>query len=366
MTKTTGRAYHNGDEHGIVALYNLITGASRTVEQHLWEWLDVPSPAKSKIWVIEDETGEIVGHHGLIALPGICNDKPILLGKTENTILHPRYLGTGIYFLHERRFAKEAEDFFDVMITTAAGGVPGKIRNKLGFIIIDEYERLLKIIKFDYLDSKIKTRNYYPLLRVLTGIGYGCYRLFIRSRKGKPAVQLSAITDIGPWEQKIDSFWNENRKYYGLTIDRTAKFLKWRFLDNPNLRYDFLIAASRTDNIIGYCIVLPRDNGKLIKIQDIIVEKNNPDLVEAFLLAIEEYYKDANAVSFHTLRSNRTNGIFRKTGYIPVNAIGKLVSKKPVDMFANKFMAKSKKLHPMDYQKGENWYYTEIFSEGVE
>ena len=78
-------------------------------------WLHTPEGTGS-IWVItEAESGKIVGHHGLIPINADYFGKALLLGKTENTILHPKYLGTGIYFIHEKRFLQEAVKRFDLL-----------------------------------------------------------------------------------------------------------------------------------------------------------------------------------------------------------------------------------------------------------
>ncbi len=144
MVKLESRSYQAGDEYGIVKLYNKITGRCRTVEQHRWEWLDTPQ-GNGSIWVItESGSGEIVGHHGLIPIQLDYYGKTLLLGKTENTILHPKYLGTGIYFIHEKRFLQEAVERFDLLYTTFGHGTPGKIRKKLGYKSVGRYLTYIK------------------------------------------------------------------------------------------------------------------------------------------------------------------------------------------------------------------------------
>ena len=70
---------------GIVALYNRITGRCRTVAQHRWEWLCAQEGVDS-IWVLLDsDSSEIVGHHGLIPVNMEYFGSALVAGKKQKT-----------------------------------------------------------------------------------------------------------------------------------------------------------------------------------------------------------------------------------------------------------------------------------------
>jgi hypothetical protein len=92
-----------------------------------------------------------VGHHGLIPIQLDYFGNTFLLGKTENTILHPKYSGTGIYFIHERKFLQECQARHDLLCTTFAHGTPEKIRRKLGYKSVGRYLTYTKVIKHTYI-----------------------------------------------------------------------------------------------------------------------------------------------------------------------------------------------------------------------
>jgi hypothetical protein len=286
MPKLMSRCYHNGDINGIVSLYNLVTGRSRTVEQHEWEWLYTPE-GQGSIWVIEEtESREIIGHHGLIPIRLVYLGKPVLAGKTENTILHPRYEGTGIYFKYERGYVKEAERRFDLLYTTAGSGVPGKIRLQLGYGIVGGYARYIKItnrqdlkkVGTDFIKRRISNNILSLLLcstlKLTSTIVMRCF-----SKRGPTdvSVKLEKIMDIEPMADEWDRFWSADKDKFGITADRNSKYLKWRIFNNPHIGYDFFLARKH-GSIVGYVITKTRrEEGAAIgAIVDLIVGNNNP------------------------------------------------------------------------------------------
>ena len=382
MAKLESRSYKTGDEYGIVKLYNKITGRCRTVEQHRWEWLHTPEGTGS-IWVItESKSGEIVGHHGLIPIRADYFGQTLLLGKTENTILHPKYLGTGIYFIHEKRFLQESLERFDLLYTTSGHGTPGKIRKKLGYKAVGRCLTYIKATRNTHLkkfmDSLIDRRILNNKLKVFCkAIGYILrYPLMIFfSKEGKTDknITFEVVEDIDAIDSEIDQFWDRNKGGFGITINRTSKYLKWRIFKNPNVKYEFLLAR-KIGKVIGYVITesLARDVSRGV-IVDLVCEQNDEIIFNTILNAAIRRLIETNIyiVSFTTLDSNNfLNRCLAKNGFLSIQkitAFGRRYLTLDTGGEESELLVKviNKSINGRSVYNPAYWYYTDLFTEGI-
>jgi hypothetical protein len=382
LAKLESKSYQIGDEYGIVSLYNKITECCRTVEQHRWEWQYAPEGTGS-IWVIKEVgTGEIVGHHGLIPIRLTHFDRTYLGGKTENTILHPKYLGTGIYFLHEKKFLKEAMGKFDLLYTTFGGGTPGKIRRKLGYDVVGKHINYIKITNSYALRKIIKRlidRNVQKrwLKKICKGLTYFLqYFLmifFLNRTKTYNDVSIEIITDIDSIGHEIDKFWTYVKSGFGVTIERTSKYLKWRIFNNPHVEYEFLLAKKQR-KIVGYVITKSCwSNSKKGVIVDLVCEHNNRIMFSAILgAAVKRFIEaDIEIVTFPTLDSNNfLNICIMRNGFLPIHKLMTYIqwllkgTARSEDTFLL-LKAINKDIKPFEIYNPYYWYYTELFAEGI-
>lgn len=382
MAKLESRRYQAGDEYGIVKLYNKITERCRTVEQHRWEWLETPQGIGS-IWVItESESGEIVGHHGLIPIQLDYFGQTLLLGKTENTILHPKYLGTGIYFIHEKRFLQEAVKRFDLLYTISGYGTPGKIRRKLGYKAAGRYLTYIKATRGTYLikfmDSLIDRIILNSKLKVFCkDIGYILrYPLMIFfSKEGKTDknIAFEVVEDIDAVDSEIDQFWDRNKGGFGITINRTSKYLKWRIFKNPNVKYEFILAR-KLGKVIGYVITKSSatdvNSGVIV---DLVCEQNDEIIFNTILNTAIMRLMETNVyvVSFTTLDSNNfLNRCLAKNGFLPIQKIVAFIRKHltlDISGEESELLVKviNKSINGRSIYNPDCWYYTDLFTEGI-
>jgi hypothetical protein len=151
------RKYHPGDEIQINNLYKSITKRDRNIIEYSWQWLENPYKINS-IWIIEEESGRIVGHHGLIPTPMYILNRSILAGKTENTMIHNDYKGKHIYFPFEKNFYDEAIKIYQILFTTSGEGAPGRIREKLGYKILSHWN-IFCFYKINYRPNASNKKN---------------------------------------------------------------------------------------------------------------------------------------------------------------------------------------------------------------
>ena len=381
MSSLESRRYKTGDEFGIVSLYNHITGRHRTLEQHRWEWLNTPEGTGS-IWVIMDSgSREIVGHHGLIPISMDFFGSKLLAGKTENTILHEKYMGTGIYFLYEKRFLQEAKNKFDCFFTNFAIGTPAKIRRKLGYKPIGTYANFIMIPNpkgwkalVNYLLKRNQSKYLMNVLvqPVLTMGGILLSLLFQKKCKIDKNITFHTIKNLWSIEQEFDAFCQRLKGTLGITIHRSFKYLQWRIFDNPYGSYDFLLARNQGE-IVGYIITQtlkePIQQGVVV---DLVYTQPNEIIFNTLLSQAVKRLKesDVSMINFPTLESkNFLNTCILKNGFIPMHRFRKFLSR-----FVKRFQEDQTLLVNMNNQllilpkvfQPYHWYYTHLFTEGIQ
>ena len=365
--KLTARKYKPSDELGIIALYNSITGHNRTPDQHLWEWTMGPE-GQGEIFILEDSISkEIKGHHGLIPLRLSDGNYSYLAGKTENTILHQDYIGTGIYFLHERRFFEEYNRNFDLLLTTSSHGVWGKIRKKMGYCELSKYSKFIRVCnpRFIPLLAKNFLKNKKLGLFTFTFLTFSLSLvLYLISilQKFKSKNKNIFIKEISEAGEEFDLLWLELRTTIGFSISRTKEYLKWRIFENPNISYKVLGAYDNNGRILGYCILQADLKGLPTgKIVDIVAIKNDPDVFKSLITNAEKYFK-TKKISFLLLPTLRNKGVL-------YNLLSKLrfIDLSKYRHYSNQHLLVYISPEADNFElisNAKNWYYTDLFSEG--
>lgn len=377
MSSIASRKFTEKDKKELNDSYNRFTGRSRTVEQFEWEWLNTPEGWAS-IWVLEEsDTGKIVGQHGMIPIRFSFFGKSILTGKTENTHLHPPYVGKGLYYPSEVKFLDEARERFALLYTTGAYGAARGVREKLGYTIVGSYANYMKVIKWSnsskWLAGVIKTIVHNKLIAALL---IGTFQLgsvalmpfFSRKGPTDKVVILDRVTNIDTVAEELDKFWERNKEKFGVTAERNSRYLKWRIFDNPNIAYQFFLARKQGE-VVGYAIT--RSFGERgVTITDIIASDNNEVIFNTILDGVVNILKESGVSVVHIttlLSHNFLNQSLRRNGFISLYTLEKAI-RKIVKNDASLLMVKSldNSLDPAKVSDPACWYFTDILTEGFQ
>lgn len=370
------RPYRDGDETALVRLYNDITARSRTLEQFRWEWLDTPE-GRGSMWIIEEvETRKIVGHHGLIPMRFRFFDRSIMAGKTENTMVHPKYRGRVRYFSFETTFLDQAREIYGLLFTNMARGKPGRIRKGLGYTDIGNYEDYVKVCSKEALDQiavarvhrAVKGRILQQLLSwMMKAVNFLVFGLlFGRNVKVDSAIDWKHVKDIAEVAEELDRLWERSKDRFGLTVNRDPRFLKWRLFENPNTHYDFHVAR-RGGELIGYA-AYEQVRESTVWLVDLVADGNDVQLLETLLGSFIQRLNDEGVVVvwLPTLRARTTvTRALRRNGFKSFSAVHDLwhrISGKEISKLMVKVL--DDELDSEDALNPDCWYYTSILEEG--
>jgi hypothetical protein len=381
MPNITSRMFAESDKEELNNLYNLVAGRSRTIDKFEWEWLNTPEGWGSMWLLVDNDTGKIIGHHGLIPVKLSVYGKTILAGKTENTVMHPQYRGKGIYYPFEVKFVEEAKDRFQLLFTTAGLAEQGKVRIKLGYAAVGGYAHYIKCTSSSHLNAMlaniIAERIHNKLMATVLIIASKLASLALMPSFSKKvtideSIKLEKVHTIETIADELDRFWERNKDNFGITADRNSQYLKWRIFDNPNVNYEFFLAV-KNDDIVGYLIANSNEEmgvkGKVIT--DIVADDNNEVTFNSILYRATEIFKERgiHIIYFTTLSShNFLNRAMLRNGFVSLSRLRKLVP----DFFIKKtqeprLMAKAldESIDPSQVADPACWYFTDLLMEGI-
>jgi hypothetical protein len=298
--RTVSRTYQPGDEAQINRLYKSLTGRDRTLEEFAWEWLDTWAGQGSMNLVFDldrEEGDQLVAQYSLIPTPLSVWGRPALAGKTENCMSHPDHRGTGLYSAHEREcFEREKErySFFFTTAGTVSAGAVGRVRSKLGYVAFDDWANYALWLKTSVLREDIASvltakgaKKLAPALSLLLAGAIQAYSRVRRVRSCRYRVAVHDPADA-PMETIAD-LWERNRRLYGITVDRSVSYLRWRVNDDPHVRHKYLTMHG-DDGLLGYAIAFVQDDD--LHVVDVLVDGARADLFGHLFAALARWGRE--------------------------------------------------------------------------
>jgi len=221
------RFYQDGDEEGIVSLFNTVFDREMTLTEWRWKYM-LPWSEKVCSVVMVGSNNEIVGHFGGMEFPMYLDGKPIKGIAAVDTMIHKKYRSfvrlKTMYNLFMEKLISDHPMFF--------GFSPDRVI-KLAVDRLKIYERVesvqegTKNVAFHNTPSRF------------------LYRLIPLS---------SGTPDLG---SLIKRFLSE----YRLVVRKDWQYLKWRYLDNPLFNYELWGLTRRfSDTILAVAALRIENN----------------------------------------------------------------------------------------------------------
>jgi len=374
------RPYKHGDEIFINKLYKLITDRDRNFIQYRWEWLATWA-GQGSIWLAFDKDREkgdqLLMQYSLIPTPLSVFGETYLAGKTENCMAHPDCRGTGIYFSHEQKYFEEAKKRFQIFFTTTgnvANGAPGAVRRKLGYRAFDSWITLYflvdtkKVVQATSYGDMTSRRGESARGHIETIKPFYC-SLFVPEQM---APGMSIVDEDSAPLKDIERLWDENKRFYGITVERSLLYLDWRINKNPYFQHQYLLY--RESGVLKGYIIFYAHKKTTTRVVDIFAERKDIKIFRKMIKQLTVYAKK-NQMEKIVCTTNTNNQFLRWAFYscgflssIDIRKIAglkkneNLSQKRPFHVFVSKPVLKK---HANAY-KARNWYMTELVFEGRE
>jgi len=232
------RFYREGDEEGIVKLFNSVFTRETTLTEWRWKYMPPWSDRVCSV-VIEDPEEGIVGHYGGIEFPMILDGKEIKGIAAVDTMIHRKFRSfvrlKTMYNLFMEDLIVEHPMFF--------GFSPDRVI-RLAVDRLGIYERVESVH-----EARKRVVFHNSPTRFL-------YRL------SPHHLESSDFSDL--IKQIISD--------YRLVVRKDREYLKWRYLDNPLFSYEIWGLTRRFSDILQGVAVLRIEEGKAL-LMDLIAPR---------------------------------------------------------------------------------------------
>ncbi|MEE9116582.1 MAG: GNAT family N-acetyltransferase [Thermoplasmata archaeon] len=373
--KVIVRAYEKGDEVGIVELmgdyWKHLTGENALKN---WEW-EYRQCCEESVITVAEHDGKIMGHYSVLPMKMKCGTGEVLGAKAEGSAIHPSYRGkVGAAFLPEG----EKRNLFSILINETFDrahesgvdliwGFPNKDalkgQVKAGYVhMVSPMSSLILPI------SLRKTTS--VLLKKLPGISAvrgsptpwpmpssKLDTIPVPDISAKSEVRIVEVHDDlsalkGLWER----FRNENDC---ITIERSPDYMKWRTTGNVVLPHRIFTVEKKEEmvGLVAFTVVIHEKTieGRITDILGLRDHENELNLLMEGV--VQSMKKEKIHILTTRITRNETSRLFvrvlSKSGFLELPRIR-------VDMLVKSYGIPSEFVLSPD-----NWFITNIFSEGV-
>ncbi len=223
------RAYQDGDEASILDLFARLFHAPRTDAHWRWKYLNNPW-GNEHISLALDETRRLVGHYAGYPIPFVDGPGELIAHQIGDTMTDPsvRHIGRGPTGVLGRTALHFYETFCD-----------GRMAFNYGFNVANIQKFSLRFLRSERVEPVT-----YRLLR--------SERMRYVSRWGRYArgCSLQIVREATP---EFDELFSRVRDAYGFLVERDARYLRWRYLECPDIPY-VVVAIRKWRRLIGWIV----------------------------------------------------------------------------------------------------------------
>jgi hypothetical protein len=377
--RIVSRPYELGDEVQINKLYLAIAGRDRSEAEFAWEWLhtwDGRGTMDLAFDLDREEGDQLVAQYSLIPTPLSVWGRPVLAGKTENCMSHPALRGTGFYSRHEREWFEREKQRYSFFFTTAgqvSGGAVGKVRVKLGYTAFDDWANATLWLRTGKLREELTalvpgkgraSKALAPWLGGLLAVAVQTYSLVRRRHRCayRTAVHAAGQAPL----DDIAGLWQRNRERYGISVERTADYLRWRLDGDPHLRHEYLVLSNGA-GVAGYAVYFIQCG--TLHIVDALVDGADTELFRHLMAALVGRARQLGVDSIRCLalrRSRLLPRLLRSAGFFDTAVLSPSALVRGYRQPRQFFLYIPEELRS-DARVADhaNWYITELVLEGL-
>jgi len=320
------RRYHSDDEEEIVQLLNLSFKGWPKFDLNCsplehWRWKYQDNPLKMNFITVGTSQNKIIGCDHGTPLKIKIGDRVLLGDYSADTAVHPNFRGMGVaknMIEQSNRIRKKAGVKFFYWVTNNPRFIEiySKIRPRFPHLLTI----LVRIRDVDLQLREIPVDNPW-----LIKLGFHAMKLkndvdnfFNRPRPSNREVH---ITEVKSFDNRIEEFWSEVSNHYQLIIDRSRRYLNWRFCDPRSGDFIIRYAEDGDERVLGYSILRVNrylGNYPVGYIVDLLTLHDHLDVADALVENALNYFngQKCNLVSCLAVKNHPFESVFKRRGFI--------------------------------------------------
>jgi len=263
----TIRRYRPGDEDALLQLFARAFHVRRSPEHFAWKYRRSPF-GNDRISLAWDEQGALVGHYAGYPVPFVDGSRDLMAHHVGDTMTAPevRTAGRGPTSILGRTALHFYEHFCE-----------GQVAFNYGFNVANIQKFSLRFLRSDRVEA-VTYRHRDLRSAPLRSIGRaerlaGGYQLeLVRGLKGHEG--------SGRIGADFDDLFRRAAPHYGLLVKRDAAYLRWRYLDCPDVDY-VMVAVRKWRRLAGWIVF--RIRGERLTLGDALFDPRWPGALEVVL-----------------------------------------------------------------------------------
>ena len=337
----------NLNKHNLNELNNLYnTIFKRNRSQKIAEWEFLSNPIRHKLNYVIKDNDNIIGHWGIIPHHLIINSKEFKGGKIENSMIRDSFRGKGIYkdfeIFTSNQAIKSGLIIWSVSTPSAIG-----LRTKIGYQLVGYFKSyeivllsfnikaflyLFKYLFDELISPKLAIKNFYKRLLLC--------RDFIDTTK-------FCKTNI----ESVLNILDLIKKYNYNTIKRSREYFNWRFGLNPIMNYKYIIHKETN----SYAIYTIKGDSAIIhdfgRVKNGIFDMLNDSELQSLFI----YFRKSGflRIKIKSIQNSILSKYLKEQGFF--------ISRKHSMLNQGALVIKGLE-NNLDL---DNWFFTNIYSEGI-
>lgn len=284
------------DKHftGVFRLFKDVFGKNMNQEYFLWK--NINNPQGKSIIKLALKEDEVIGLSSIWMFNMEFMGKSILSGQSVDAMVHRDHRKKGIF---ESLAMAALEDMksagfqlrFNFPNEAAYKASIGKINIKK----VCDIPQYIKILKGREAAGMFTANK---LIKLGGGLLLDVYRN--AKNLGTNNSSEYSIVEINRFDSKFDELWNNVKNDYPIAVERSSKYLNWRYIDSPE-KYK-IYGAYKNNELVGYMVTaIESKTGKggesllLGHIADLICYRGHKDAAYVLIREGEKNLKEAGA-----------------------------------------------------------------------
>lgn len=319
--------YEPRDEYQIKHLQKLIYGNELEPEKEtidFWYWEFLNNPLGKAFINTAKVKKKVVGYYAVIPIEYKLLDKIIKAGLVVDVMTHPDYQKQGMFV----SLGRSSMDWIKKNGYAFSTGYPHKDNvmpghTKVGWKEVFDLNVYvmpinIKNISITYSKNKIKQK--------LLNFGLKFYSLLRKYRCTSNNSNIKIIK-LEEFPKNIINMINKIKDNFSFIQNRTYKFLKWRYDDVPNRKYEKYYLYEK-DLLSGYIVVRKKKRFNLLTLFIVDMLAVEDYLYEILLDKIYRLYNNSNIdlIAFVVSPNKQIKKILRKKRFIKSNFKFKFIS----------------------------------------
>jgi GNAT superfamily N-acetyltransferase len=294
------REFRSSDEAAVLELLRSTLGEGPVGERSsaFFRWKHMANPFGSSIMLVAESEGLIIGLRAFMRWRFLVGKQTIFAVQAVDTATHPDFQNRGVFSTLTRTAIDRLREDVDLIYNTPnEKSLPGYL--KLGWRPVTTF--------------RVSLRVRHPI-----AFGRGLIQPDrMQERRPSPAVDAEPVTTLlDSGTDLSDMLLGVDAAGEGITTERSADYLRWRYVAVPNLEY-FAIPAHEYGDLRGVAIFRLRERGALWEtaLVELLVRRGDRQIARALVRKVINC-TDTDHVTSYFRRGTVQAGALRTSGFL--------------------------------------------------